>query len=175
MPCRLAMLESVVSLAPEQTATEALEILKHHNIRSAPVLESDGTYIGVFSLHSVFHSLLPIAVTMEGGLDQLDFVIGATPGVAKRLKKTGAKPVKECLDEETQTVTPETSLWEGVRIIVRHGSPVPVVREDGKFAGLMTEQSCLATLQSLQEDATSHPQGHLSEDDIKLLKESGVL
>jgi CBS domain-containing protein len=174
MPCRLAMLDSVVSLSSTITVAEGIDALQKNKVRSAPVTDPDGTYVGMFSLHAVFHSLLPVAVTMEDGLDQLDFVVGATPGIAKRLKKVSDRPITECLDQKLQVLEPETALWEGVRVMVRHGSPVAIV-ENKKLIGLMTEQSCLATLQAIQAEATSHPQGQLSADDIKLLKESGVL
>ena len=92
MSCEEAMITKVVTLDPDQTVEEALAMLTKKNIRAAPVLDDTGKLLGMFSFHHLLTSLLPVSVTMDDGLQNLDFVIGAAPGVSKRLRKL--KPQK---------------------------------------------------------------------------------
>lgn len=175
MPCCDALIEPVIMLDENDTFDHALSVLNDHNIRSAPVVNDQGVYMGMFSLRSTFIALLPVAITMEGGLDNVDFVIGASPGIAKKLKKIGSRKIGEHLDHGIVVGHMETPLLEIMRLIIKQGSPVPVVdRKTGKFEGLVSEQSILATFTRLQEVADNRT-SHLSPEDVALLKEFGVL
>lgn len=175
MTCETALIKDVICLNASITLGQATSLLNQHNIRSAPVIDDKGTYLGLFSFHSLFTSLLPVAVTMEGGLDQLDFVGGSAPGIAKRLGKNSGINILKHLDLDKPTVQETTPLWEGIRILVKHGSPIAVVDKEGRFIGLITEQSCLSALEKIQKEASSRPEGELSQDDIQVLKKSGII
>lgn len=175
MPCRDALISNVITLNEECSFEEALAVLEKNNIRSAPVVSAEGEYMGMFSLKSTFKALLPVAITMEGGLNNVDFVIGASPGIAKRLKKISPCRIGEHLDNIIVVGHLETSLLEAMRLMVKQGSPLPIVdRKNGKFMGLVSEQSILTTMQHLQEIVAAKSQD-LSAEDIALLKEFGVL
>ncbi|MCM2343662.1 MAG: CBS domain-containing protein [Alphaproteobacteria bacterium] len=175
MPCRDALVSSVVSLKENHSFDEALAILDKNNIRSAPVVNEDGEYLGMFSLKSTFKALLPVAITMEGGLDNVDFVIGASPGIAKKLKKIGPRHIGDHIDNGIIVGHMDTPLLEAMRLMVRQGSPLPVVdRKNGRFIGLVSEQSILTMFQHLHEIVANRP-AELSPEDVALLKEFGVL
>lgn len=175
MPCRDALISSAVSLKESHSFDEALAILDQNNIRSAPVISDDGEYLGMFSLKSTFKALLPVAISMEGGLDNVDFVIGASPGIAKKLKKIGPRHIGDHIDNTIIVGHMDTPLLEAMRLMVRQGSPLPVVdRKTGRFIGLVSEQSILNMFQHLQEIVANRPAA-LSPEDVALLKEFGVL
>ncbi|MFN3826799.1 MAG: HPP family protein [Micavibrio sp.] len=175
MPCRDALISDVITLNEDCSFDQALAILEANNIRSAPVVDKDGEYQGMFSLKSTFKALLPVAITMEGGLSNVDFVIGASPGIAKRLKKISPARIGDHLDHGIVVGHLETSLMEAMRLMVKQGSPLPIVNQkDGHFEGLVSEQSILKTMQHLQEIAATKS-ADLSAEDIALLKEFGVL
>lgn len=175
MPCSDALIEAVITLDEDDTFDHALSVLDQHNIRSAPVVNNQGVYMGMFSLRSTFIALLPVAITMEGGLNNVDFVIGASPGMAKKLRKIGSRKIGEHLDHEIVVGHMETPLLEIMRLIIKQGSPVPVVnRKTGKFEGLVSEQSILSLFTHLQEIVDART-SDLSPEDVALLKEFGVL
>ncbi|MEC9236750.1 MAG: hypothetical protein VX803_10945, partial [Pseudomonadota bacterium] len=48
---------------------------------------------------------------------------------------------------------PDTPTWEATRLIVKYGSPLPVLEENtGKFVGLISEQSLFSELLEVLED-----------------------
>lgn len=153
MPLRESTtIKDVITLKPEQTVKEAMSIFKENDIRSIPVLGNDGEYLGLFGLRHVLTKLLPKAVQMKDGLDNLDFIEDATPGIAKRLKKLHSTPVSEVMNPDALTISPNTATWEALRLMALHGSPVSIVnKETGKFEGLISRQTLLDELENYVE------------------------
>lgn len=154
MSCETAMVENVFTVRPDMSVEEALAYTEEKNIRSMPVVDDSGKLVGLFSLSVLLKSLLPVSVTMEEGLQKLDFVIGAGPGVAKRLKKAKKQKVQDVMaKQDVVVVHPATPTWEAVRLLVKYGSPIPVVIEDtGVLVGIISEQSCLLDLHRILDD-----------------------
>jgi len=148
MRCEDALIMKVTSLSPDQTVEEAMDILKTKNIRGAPVLDEESRLLGMFSFAQLLTTLLPVSVTMDDGVQNLDFVIGAAPGVSKRLRKLKPQRVSDIMDTKAIVLHPQTPIWEGIRLLVKYGSPLPVIEEEtGRFLGLMTEQSAILELE----------------------------
>jgi len=153
MPCNTAMITDVITISPEMSVGDAMQILEEKRIRTAPVVDDQNVLLGVFSTQHLMNSLLPVSVTMEDGLQRLNFVIGASPGVAKRLKKMMPKKVKDVMDEDVVVVGPETQIWESIRLMVKYGSPIPVVDEKtGVLKGLMSEQAAIEEMRQLYNE-----------------------
>ncbi|WP_319533062.1 CBS domain-containing protein [uncultured Cohaesibacter sp.] len=148
MPCIDAMVDKVVSLTPDQTVEEAMKVLESHSIRKAPVLDKDNVLLGMFGFDSLLEEMLPTAVKMLEGLDRLDFVRGAKPDIARRLRSIKAQSIEAAMDKNPIVLSPDLSVWEGIRKLAKHGSPLSIVdRSTGKFLGIVTEQSAIAELE----------------------------
>ena len=147
MPGSEAVITKMVTLSPALTVGESLDILDRHSIRCAPVVAEDGAFVGLFSGKQLLTKLLPVSVTMEDGLESIDFIINATPGVAKKLNEILPRKVTEFMDKTPMTVHPETPAWEVIRLLVKHGSPLPVVEKTSRrLTGLVSEQSVIGEL-----------------------------
>ena len=145
MTSEIPLITNVITLHPDQSVDQAIALLAKHNIRFAPVVEKDGTMRGMFSLRHVLLNLLPVSVTMDHGMQNIDFIIGAAPGAAKRFAKMQARPVHEIMDREYHYIRPSMLLLETIRLLITHGSPLPVV-EDGKLIGIVSEQGAISQL-----------------------------
>lgn len=144
MACKNAMITNVITAHPDETVDTVLNRLKEHAIRCVPVVDDEGILLGLFCLKTVLEGLLPVAVTMPDGLQRLNFVVGATPGIAKRLYKLRPQKIKDVMNEDVYVVHPDTETWESFRLIVSYGSPIPVVeKETGKLVGIVSEQSAI--------------------------------
>lgn len=153
MPCETAILEDVFTVNDEMLVEDALKYIHEKNVRAMPVLDKEGRLVGMFSLEALLKSLLPVAVTMEEGLQKLGFVIGAGPGIAKRLRKARLQKVSEVMLKDIVVVHKSTALWEAIRLMVKYGSPIPVVEEDnGKLIGVITEQTSMIDLERMLEE-----------------------
>ena len=79
--------------------------------------------------------------------------IGVSPGVAKRLEKVQDQVVADVMQTDCVVAHPDTPTWELIRLMIRHGSPIPVVEDEtGKLEGLVSSQSMLKELQNVLED-----------------------
>lgn len=147
MTCENAMITKVATVAPDATVSEALSVLRKHNIRVAPVTDKNGVLVGIFGSRDILEGLLPVSVTMEGGLEGIDFIIGAAPGIAKRLAALKPQTVEAVMRRDFGTVKPDTPIWEAIRLLVKYGSPLPVVEpETRRLMGIISEQSALEQL-----------------------------
>lgn len=152
-PCSDAMIENVLTVKPDITVAEALEIFEKHDIRSVPVVDAEGKLAGLFGFKHLLLKLLPASATMDDGLKRLDFVIGAGPGIAKRLKKAKTMKVSEVMDQNPMVLYSHTATWEALRVMAFHGSPVSVVEEkSGQFVGMISRQSLIKELHHLLDE-----------------------
>jgi CBS-domain-containing membrane protein len=153
MPCETAIVEDVFTVSPDMNVDEALHFIQEKEIRAVPVVDENRRMVGLLSLSVLLKNLLPVSVTMEEGLQKLDFLMGAGPGIAKRLRKIKKQTVADVMTQDAVVLHPTTPIWEAIRLLVKYGSPLPVVDEESrKLLGIISEQSALKDLhQILQE------------------------
>lgn len=160
MPCKDAMITNVVTIGPNETVADALAKFDDHAIRCLPVIDEKNQLLGLLNFQTVLQNILPIPVTLDGGIARLkhldlslDHIVGVTPWVAKRLGILMPKRVSDVMVKKPVTVKAETPLREGVRLLVKNGSPVPVVAEDGTtLVGIISSQAAVSTLVKIHKD-----------------------
>lgn len=149
MPCHSAIVSKSVSVKPEDTVADVLKAIKKAKLTEASVIDESGVFCGVFSMKILLSSLIPVSVAMSEGV-QLDVRLPAAPGVAKRLQNVKSLPVSNIMDRKPATVKPDTPVWEGVSLLTKHGSPLCVIDDKGKFHGLITHESLVEDLGNME-------------------------
>lgn len=87
---------------------------------------------------------------------RLDNIIGAAPGIAKRLRKRMPYAVRDIMRHDVPVVYPDTPLWEGVRLLVKHNIILPVLEKDStQLLGVVTQQSAMRYLLQIVEKQES--------------------
>jgi CBS domain-containing protein len=118
--------------------SEAARVLLEHNLSVLPVVDNDGRYLGIFSLHRLFALLLPKAVLIEGGLSDLGFLPDPMEILCERMREHGAKSIGQALEADAPIVHPDTPLLEVVLLLYRGENDIPVVDEaDGRLLGMI--------------------------------------
>ena len=145
MSCQDAMLPEPIKVAPDMSVEDAIHLLESHKISAAPVVDGDGTLLGVFSMKILLQNLIPVSVMMVDGM-RLDMKMGAAPGVGKRLAHVKPLPVSELMERKVTIVQATTPLWEAVSMLTKHGGSLSVVDEDMKFMGMITYASLVGAL-----------------------------
>lgn len=139
-----------LTVSPVTTVAEGLALLYKHNIRSMPVVDGEDKLLGIFSFRQVFKFMLPAAVTMEGGLASIDFVFDTAPGAAKRLGRLHSHSVVDVMERTCPRLNADTPMWEMLRLLMQHGSPLPVVDEaSNRLLGIISDQSVLSRLEDV--------------------------
>lgn len=170
MPCNDAMITDVISAHPDQTVADALALFTKHNIRALPVIDKNQSVVGLFSFSHLLYSLLPLPAAMGDNallrvkhMDvSLDHLLGASPWVAKRLNTLLPKKLEELMLKNPVCVRPDMPLREGIRLLVKYDSPLPVVENEKnrKLVGLISSQTTLGVLMAIAKDMKEGKEVH---------------
>jgi CBS domain-containing protein len=146
------MTQPVISVTPETTIAEAAGLMLQHRISGLPVVDADGTVVGVVTEGDLLHRV-------ETGTERrhrhwLEFLIA--PGrLAGEYANANARRVGEVMSAEVVAVAPNESLAEVVRLMERrHIKRVPVI-EAGRLVGIVSRANLVqALVQNLPKPAT---------------------
>lgn len=151
MPCRDIMTQNMVRLAPDDNVESALQALADKKASIAVVVDPhDETVLGIFSRRVVMNELLPVSVEM-GGASMASVGVGAAPGIAMRYRNLKTTPVAALLSPSFNAIYPDTPLWEAISLILSLGEGLPVLDEDGKLLGVVTQDDIFDGLESGRE------------------------
>ncbi len=137
------MTKNVITLSPEQTMREALDIFKKYGISGAPVT-IEGNLVGIISIEDMIRSL------RDGRIDL---------------------SVADYMTADVITTRNTDQVVEALKIFVKtHVGRLPVVTEDGRLVGLLTKgditEGLLSALQHefMVEELIRYRASHLFED-----------
>lgn len=167
MTCSKAMFTDFVSVTPDDTVGHALELLEEHGIRSIPVLDSEGGFLGFFHFRRLLAQLLPLSGEMDllgsparGGLIdrnlKLTSIIGSSAELncGDRLTALLSVRLGDVTDTDFAVAHPDTPLLETIRLLIKYRGPLPVVNKgEKKLIALVTVQSMM---QALKRIAAEH-------------------
>lgn len=150
MPCSSATVQNAPTLKPDQEIGAIIKLFKKHQLEYFPVVDEDGILLGYLSQHMILKNLLPVSFNVPGMGQGGAMKMGAAPGIAKRLKKIKPLKAEDLMERKFQSIHPETPIWEGVHMLVEHGSPLMVIEEKtGRYMGLINRFSALEELERL--------------------------
>ena len=146
MPIRAAdvMSRSVVTVRPEASLREVIEILQQRRISGVPVAGPDGKPVGLVSRTDLFAALdaaLPPARELTGrGEPHVD------GGAVGRLL---ARPVREIMTKRVISVREDAPLGDVAQAMVGERVHRVLVLRDGKLAGLVSAFDLATALSSM--------------------------
>ena len=130
------MSRSVVTLQPEQTLRDAVELLRSKHIRHLPVVE-DGRLIGIVTDRDVKRATPSLLSGVDR--DEYDRVLDETK-------------IGQIMTREPMTVTPESELKAAVKIFIdRKVGALPVV-SGSQLVGIITEIDLLRVFHNMLKD-----------------------
>lgn len=128
------MTKTVISLDVSDTLRKAKDLLVENRIRSLPVLEN-GKLVGIVS----DRDLKKASVSDESGLDEHEL-----------LYLNNRIPIIEIMTADPTTVSPETTVDEVAEVMYdKKISGLPVVDEQGRLAGMITQGDIFRLMISL--------------------------
>jgi len=140
---------AVPSVSPDADARSAIELLAKTDKGAIPVVDEDRRVVGIVSESDLVLSEeesdlhLPHYLNIMGGI----VFVGSMKGFEKRLDKAFATEVSELMSADPVVVKDYTSAENVARKIAdSHHNHLPVVDDEGRFAGMVTRADALAAL-----------------------------
>lgn len=147
-PVSQIMTRGVVTLRPDTSIEEAVQLLSQHGISGAPVVGEDGRLVGLLDdsdlLLSEARLHAPTTIELLGAYITFP---GASRRYEERLRHALAQTVGEAMEERPAVVGPEDTVETVATIMVDRGvSRVPVVDADRKVIGIVTRGDLVGAL-----------------------------
>ena len=149
MHARDIMASRVVSIAPEATVLEAIELMLKNRISGLPVIDRTGALVGIITEGDFLRRA-------ETGTERkrprwLEFLLGPN-SLAKDYVRSHGRRVDEVMTKELVTVGEEVPLDEVVRIMERKRvKRLPVMR-GRELVGIVSRASLLHALATMSRD-----------------------
>lgn len=126
-------------LHPDDKLISAVELMMKHRFRRLPVVDHEGVFQGVFGVQCLLRLVLPKAVVMEDGLENIHFVRETLSDLRRRLKEVENEPISICMHYEKIQIPPDLPLVEALRMLYLTRASLPVVEPDsGKLVGVIS-------------------------------------
>jgi CBS-domain-containing membrane protein len=139
----------VPTVAPEDDARKAIDLLAKTELGAVPVVDEDRRVIGIVTESDLIISdeesdlHLPHYLNIMGGI----VFVGSMKGFEERLDKAFATKVSELMSAEPVVAHDyEAAHRVAKKIADKHHNHLPVVDADGRLAGMVTRADALAAL-----------------------------
>lgn len=140
------MSTNVLTAAPETYVSEAYELMKKHQVRQLPVVDSQCRLLGIVSDRDIRQVLLPAPTDSQVDTQQE----GARGELPSRTTKMELLPspdqvmVSEIMTKEVLTIEPDADLAEAASLIYfQKIGGLPVADAQGKVIGMLTTTDLL--------------------------------
>ncbi len=126
-------------LKPDDIIKTAIHYIMDNRYRNLPVVDDQGRYLGSFGVHCLLKNVLPKAVTLKKGLENVSFIRETLTDLHRRVIEIEHLPVSICMNTEAETVAPETPLVESLFVLYHARNSIPVVdSESGRLVGVIS-------------------------------------
>ena len=139
LPVRDVMVSDVLTFAPEDNVMDAMRALLVRGIDGAPVIDADGTIVGLLSTADLIveeaRVHLPTVITLLGAYIEL-------PSSKKKfdqdVEKALGSTVGEVMGEAAPTIEPDDTVEYAATIMHEQGADrLPVIDESGAIVGIV--------------------------------------
>jgi CBS domain-containing protein len=125
------MVTKLVTLLPDTEVAEGIRVLVKNSISGAPVVERDGSYVGVFSEKCCMKLFGVIAQFAK----------------QQRVALPTLPDARQIMSTKLVTLSPSTDVFEAIGDLLKHRiSGAPVVDQDGRFLGVFSEKTSMSVL-----------------------------
>lgn len=144
------MTSKVISIGPEATLGDMIQLMLKYRISGLPVVAKDGKLVGMITEGDCLHRV-------ETGTEEKrsfwrDLLIGSETLANEYIRSHGRK-VSEVMTADPISVAPETDLSEVIHILEKNRiKRVPVIK-DGKLVGILSRANLLQALSGLVRNA----------------------
>lgn len=153
MTAESIMSSEVYTISPELTVGEAVLIMARKKVHNLPVVDADGSFLGLFSLRRITRALMPMAAQI--GEDVMDFEMAFigddSDDYLRRLKQIGDQPVSSLLEKKKKLrfCSPDTPIPHLLQLLTENPMSLPVLvlkGEQQRVVGMVSNWDVLTKI-----------------------------
>jgi len=142
MTTKSIMTSGLFTLKPSDTVAHAMTLMHEHHVRNLPVVDEEGSFIGLFGLRRLSHLLLPrVALNLgKHSISNLHFLPDEVLQMGDRWHKIADQPVENFLEKQSKLLfcKPGTAFPELLALLDESkDSSLPVIVIKGKSKKLV--------------------------------------
>ncbi len=141
------MTSPVIRLSPTMEIVAAAKILMDNHINGAPVVDDDGTIVGMLTRDDLIMQQKKIPLpSYFVVLDSL-IPLHSVGQVEKEMERIAATTVEHAMTKTPVIVTPDTTIEDIASLMVdKKIHTIPVQKHDGEIVGVIGKEDLLKTL-----------------------------
>lgn len=127
------------TLKPTDSIETAARYIMQNRYRNLPVVDDNFCYVGMFGVNCLLKQVIPKAVFMQKGLENIGFIHESIEDLHQRFSEVKSQPISVCMSHEIQPVAPDTPLTETLLQLYQTKASIPVVEEGScKLLGMIS-------------------------------------
>mmetsp|Transcript_17158 Transcript_17158/g.51336 ORF Transcript_17158/g.51336 Transcript_17158/m.51336 type:complete len:237 (-) Transcript_17158:1211-1921(-) len=137
---------TIHSVHPDTTVDQALELLVSNSVTGMPVLDDDGTVVGVVSDYDLLslEGIAEPALMGTGIFPELSMEWSTFRDVQRLMSKNAGKTVADVMTEDPLVVRPETNMAAAAKVLLdQKVRRLPVVDDRGRLLGIFTRRDVI--------------------------------
>ena len=134
-----AMEPNPTTLKQDDTIECAAKYIMKYRYRNLPVVDENNCYLGMFSINCLLKQVIPKAVFMPHGLENVSFIHESFEDLYQRFNEMKDQPISICINNEVPPVRPDTPLTEIMMQLYNTMSSIPVIEPGScKLMGMIS-------------------------------------
>jgi CBS domain-containing protein len=139
MTCSLIMTPNPQTAPASETVGEAVRILVEHRYNNLPVVDANGTFIGMFGIYDLMGLLIPKVALAGGLMPNLRFMGDDPEELRAKFREVSSRPIGEVAERDMPILHPDTPEIEALRLFCLERTTLPVVeRGTRKLVGIVS-------------------------------------
>lgn len=140
------IMHPAVTVSPDATEREALEVLLENNVPGVPVVENDGTLVGFVTDGHLLGSALPKYMST---MEDVSFISEGGDAWVHYFTESADRPVSEVMMEKVSQIDVGKSEIVAAHKMVHDGVSSVVVTEGGRVVGIVNRLDLYAAILGL--------------------------
>jgi CBS domain-containing protein len=151
MKVKDVMTRDVLTVRPDTHVTAVARLLREHAISGMPVVDSEGTVVGLITeLDLVARHARPHFPSYFGFLDSIIY-LESPRRYHESMRHILATTAGELMTAPVRTVDPDMSLQDLATLMVEHNvNPVPVLDDQGHLVGIVSHTDLLKMIEQAE-------------------------
>ena len=122
-----AMDQNPTTLNPSDTIECAAEYIMKNRYRNVPVVDENFCYVGMFGVNCLLKQVIPKAVFMPQGLENVSFKHESFEDLFHRFAEVKDQPIEICMSKEIMPIAHNTPLTETMMQLFNTRASISVV------------------------------------------------